>query len=164
MASRRRPTAADAANATRLLLDGLAAGRDLFDVVGEVAPLHPRYNTFPGEVFLRVGADALQVAGISRQAPLDHERFLERLLSECEFRGRDNRKIRYALLAVAAIHGGVEPDLLDEVVQWHTDDFWEYALFAAAAYIRAAAERQAMSVQTVCQQVRDRQPASAPGH
>jgi hypothetical protein len=41
-------------------------------------------------------------------------------------------------LAAAATHGGTEPDLLDEVSWWQTDDFWEYALFAAVAYIRAS--------------------------
>jgi hypothetical protein len=34
-----------------------------------------------------------------------------------------------------------EPDLLDEAAWWQTDDFWRYALFAAVAYIRAAASR-----------------------
>jgi hypothetical protein len=29
-----------------------------------------------------------------------------------------------------------EPDPLDEVVWWRTDDFWQYALFAAIAYPR----------------------------
>ena len=29
--------------------------------------------------------------------------------------------------------------LLDEVAWWQTDDFWQYALFAATACIRAAA-------------------------
>jgi hypothetical protein len=30
----------------------------------------------------------------------------------------------------AATHGGVEVDLLDEVVHRATDDFWSYASFA----------------------------------
>jgi hypothetical protein len=34
------------------------------------------------------------------------------------------------VLAAAAVHGGTEPDLLDEVSWWQTDDFWQYALFA----------------------------------
>ena len=56
-------------------------------------------------------------------------------------RGRQNTKLQYAVLAAAALHGGTEPDLLDEVAWWQTDDFWHYALFAAVAYIRAAASR-----------------------
>jgi hypothetical protein len=34
------------------------------------------------------------------------------------------------VLAAAALHGGTEPDLLDEVAWWQADDFWQYALFA----------------------------------
>jgi hypothetical protein len=34
-----------------------------------------------------------------------------------------------------------QPDLLDEAVWRQTDDFWQYAMFAAIAYIRAAADR-----------------------
>jgi hypothetical protein len=39
--------------ARRVLLDGLARDADIFELVSELAPLHPRDNTFPGEVFLR---------------------------------------------------------------------------------------------------------------
>jgi len=28
-------------------------------------------------------------------------------------------------LAAAALRGGAEPDLLDEVAWWQTDDFWQ---------------------------------------
>jgi hypothetical protein len=57
------------------------------------------------------------------------------------FRGRQNTKLQYAVLATAALHGGTEPDLLDEVAWWQAGDFWQYALFAAVACIRAAASR-----------------------
>jgi hypothetical protein len=49
-------------------------------------------------------------------------------------------------LAAAAVHGRTEPDLLDEVAWWQTDEFWKYALFAAIAYIRAAASRAGVPV------------------
>ena len=45
----------DALTATRSLLDGLARDADIFGIVSELAPLQPRNNTFPGEVFLRPG-------------------------------------------------------------------------------------------------------------
>ena len=83
----------------------------------------------------------------------------DRFLPECTFRGRDKRKLRFAVLAVAALHGGAEPDLLEEVGWWQTDDFWQYALFAAAAYIRAAASRAGMPVRQACQDL-----AQRPGH
>jgi hypothetical protein len=47
------------------------------------------------------------------------------------------------VLAAAALHGGVEPDLLGEAAWWQADDFWQYAMVAAVGYIRAAAERAA---------------------
>ena len=56
--------------ARRVLLDGLARDADIFELVSELAPLHPRDNTFPGEVFLRLAADALNWCGASRADPL----------------------------------------------------------------------------------------------
>ena len=45
--------------ARRVLLDGIARDADIFELVSELAPLHPQDNTFPGEVFLHLAADAL---------------------------------------------------------------------------------------------------------
>jgi len=75
----------------------------------------------------------------------------ERFLAECAFRSRDCKKIQYAVLAAAAVHGGTEPDLLDEVSWRQTDDFWQYALFAAVACIRAAASQAGVPVVQACQ-------------
>ncbi len=83
--------------------------------------------------------DALDWCRASRADPLPLEGLRERFLPEAAFRGRRNAKLQYAVLAAAALYGGTEPDLVDEVVWWQTDDFWQYALFAAVAYIRAAA-------------------------
>ena len=47
---------------------------------------------------------------------------------------------------LTALHGGTDPDLLDEVAWWQSDDFWQYALFATAAHIRAAASRAGVAV------------------
>jgi len=43
----------------RVRLDGLARDADTFEPVSGLAPLHPRNNTFPGEVFLHLAGDAL---------------------------------------------------------------------------------------------------------
>jgi hypothetical protein len=99
----------------RLLLDGLARDADISGLMSELAPLHPRDNTFPGEVFLRLAADALDWCGARQADPLLPEGMRERFLPECIFRGRQNRNLQYAVLAAAALHGGTEPDLLDEV-------------------------------------------------
>ncbi len=77
----------------------------------------------------------------------------ERHLPERAFRGREKRKLQFAVLAAAALRGGAEPDLLDEVAWWQTDDFWQYAMFAAIAYIRAAAERAGVPFRQVCQEL-----------
>jgi hypothetical protein len=142
--------------ARRILIGGLAGGADILALVSQLAPLHPGNDTFPGEVFLRLGADALGRCGASRTDPVALEGIADRFLPECTFRGRDKRKLRFAVLAVAALHGGAEPDLLEEVIWWQTDDFWQYALFAAVAYIRAAADRSGMPVRQVCQELSQR--------
>lgn len=151
MPARRQPTSEDAATARRVLLDGLARDADIADLESELARLHPQNNTFPGEVFLGVAADALSWCQASRSDPVPLEALSERFLPECAIRGRRNKKFQYAVLAAAAVHGGTEPDLLDEVAWWQTDDFWQYALYAAVAYIRAAASRADVPVRNACQ-------------
>jgi hypothetical protein len=156
MPIRKRVTAEDTVTARRILLDGLARDADIFGLVTELAPLHPQNNTFPGEVFLHVAADALDWCRASRADPLPLEGLRERFLPECTLRGRENKKLQYAVLAAAAVHGGTEPDLLDEVAWWQADHFWQYALFAAAAYIRAAASRAGVPVRQACQELAQR--------
>ena len=145
--------------ARRVLLDGLARDADIFELAGELAPLHPRDNTFPGEVFLRLAADALDWCEASRADPLSLEGLRERFLPECAFRGRQNAKLQYAVLAAAAVYGGTDPDLLEEVAYWQTDDFRQYAMYATVAYIRAAARRAGVPVRQACQDL-----AQRPGH
>jgi hypothetical protein len=141
------------ATARRILLDGLARDTEVAELAGELVPLHPRDNTFPGEVLLQVAADALDWCGASRADPLSLEQMRERFLPEYAFHGRQNKKLQFAILAAAALRGGTEPDLLDEVAWWQTDDFWQYALYAAVAYIRAAAERAGLPARQVCQEL-----------
>ena len=142
--------------ARHVLLDGLARDADLFEVLSGLAPLHPRNDTFPGEVFLRLAADALQWCRANRAEPLPLEGLRERFLPECAFRGRQNAKLQYAVLAAAAVHGGTEPDLLDEVAWWQADDFWQYAMYAAVAYIRAAASPAGVPVRQACWELDER--------
>jgi hypothetical protein len=139
-----------------------ARGADVFELLSKLAPLHPRDNTFPGEILLRLAADALDWCGASRADPLALEGIRERFLAEYTFRGRQNKKLQYAVLVAAALRGGTEPDLLDEVAWWQTDDFWQYALFATVAYIRAAASRTGVPVRQVCQHLAQRQHHPAP--
>jgi hypothetical protein len=159
MPGRKRPAPEDAATARRVLLDGLARDADLFEVLSGLAPLHPRNDTFPGEVFIDLAADALEWCGASRAGPLPLEGIRERFLPEASFRGWQNAKFQYAVLAAAGVHGGIEPDLLDEVASWQADDFWQYAMYAAIVYIRAAASRVGLPVRQACQDLHER-----PGH
>ena len=40
------------------------------------------------------------------------------------------------------IHGGVQPDLLDDTYWWgDIEDFWIYAFYTLAVVVRAAADR-----------------------
>jgi hypothetical protein len=162
MPARKRPTPEDTVTARQTLLDGLARDVDIVELESELVPLHPRDNTFPGEVFLRLAADALDWCGTSRADPLPLEGLRERFLPERAFRGRQNSRFQYAVMAAAALHGGTEPDLLDEVAWWQTDDFWQYALFATVAYIRAAASRAGVPVLQACQDLSQRSGDPAP--
>jgi hypothetical protein len=156
MPARKRPTPQDSATARRILLDAIARDTGVSELAGELAALHPRDDTFPGEVFLQVAADALEWCGASRADPLALEGMPERFLPECAFRGRENKKLQFAVLAAAALRGGAEPDLLGEVAWWQTDDFWQYALWAAVAYIRAVASRAGVPVRRVGQELAQR--------
>ena len=144
--AKKSPTDRDRADAVSSLLSGLVRGDDLFALAAAIEHLHPRHNTFPGEVFLRLCVDALDLAGVAGDNPIAYEGLLDKHLPEHRFRGRAHRKIQFAVLAGAAARGGIEPDLLDEVVQWQSDDFWWYALSATVAVIRACAERSEQSV------------------
>ncbi|MCL1601056.1 MAG: hypothetical protein M3112_05925 [Actinomycetia bacterium] len=154
--ARQGPTEEDRDEALRRVLSGLAAGDDVFEIAVSVADLHPKHNTFPGEVFMELAADALEIADATRTEPIPYEGLRETYLPECEFRGKDNRRIQYAILTSASVRGGLEPDLLDEVVWWYADDYWRYALYAAVALIRAGADRQGVTVAHMVERLADR--------
>ena len=50
----------------------------------------------------------------------------------------------------------VEPDLLDEAPRWQADDFWQYALLAARANVRAAADPAGVPVREACGALSDK--------
>jgi hypothetical protein len=78
MGAQHRPTDDDRRVVIQLALSGLAEGRDLGAIASQLAPLHPRNDTFPGELLLDLAADALEVAGASRESPLEFEGIRER--------------------------------------------------------------------------------------
>lgn len=137
----------DRVEATRRALAALARGDDLDSIVGAVADLHVRHNTFPGEQFMRLAADALRHAGVSRDDPVDYEALLPNHLPEVDLRGKRRSRFQYAVLAAFALHGGMKPDLLDEVAYW-IEQYWEFALLALIAIIRACAEQSRTTPET----------------
>jgi hypothetical protein len=62
------PHPGDGVTARRILLAGLARDAGIFGLVPELAPVHPGNSTFPGEVFLGLGAGAL--AGVRPAGPI----------------------------------------------------------------------------------------------
>ena len=133
-----RPTDDEYVEARRRFLAGLGRGDDANRLVADIADLHVRHNTFPGEVFMALAADALAVAGVEREPGVVYRELLSTYLPEAAFRGREHRRIQYAVLTVYAVHGGLEPDLLDEVTYW-IEQYWTDAPYAAVAIVRASA-------------------------
>jgi hypothetical protein len=161
----KRPSAQAAAIVRQILLDGVANEVDVVEILGQLAPLHPRNDTFPGEILLRLGADALDWAGVDRAGVDRANRSISRgcLSGSCPrstFAGRDRRKLQFAVRAAAAQRGGVEVDLLDEVAWRQSADFWRFAAHAAVAYIRAVAYRAGVPASEVCHGFTQEQPPS----
>ena len=146
-----RLTDADRQAAAVELLDGLGRGDDLDVVIAKAAARHPKNDTFPGEVFLDIARDALDLAGAARESPIGYEGLID--LIDWPLRGRQNAKLQYTILAAASGRGGLEPDLLAEVAWWQTDDFWRYATLTAAGYIRAAADRLDRPIADICSEL-----------
>ena len=74
MAKQQGPTAEDRATAIRVALAGIAGGVELGDAAARLVPLHPKNDTFPGEVLLELAADAIEESGASREQPLEFRR------------------------------------------------------------------------------------------
>jgi hypothetical protein len=155
MAPWHAPSAEEATQAVELLLAALETGSDIFDALEQIRPLHPKDNTFPGEVFIHLAARALAEGGVSPGSPISAEGLVAKYLPEAEFHGRQNNKFRFAALVVAATHAGVEFDLLEEVAYWGTDDFWSYGALAAVAWIRAVASDRDLTMTELCRRLRD---------
>jgi hypothetical protein len=153
----KRPTLEDRHDAARAALAGIAAGTDPVDLARQLETFHPERYTFPAEVFLDLAADALDISGASRDHPVDYSGIRERYLSEVSFRGKtQHHRSHYALRAVAMMKAGVDPDLLDEVSWWHSDDLWLWSLYALYAYVRVATERTGDNPAKVCTKIATR--------
>jgi hypothetical protein len=107
MVAKKPLTSEDRSRAIRIALQGIAAGVDFADLARQLEVLHSKNDSFPGEVFLELAADALEEGGISRDQPVDYEGIRERYVPERQFRGRTgHHRSHYALGAVAMIRAG----------------------------------------------------------
>jgi hypothetical protein len=152
-----RPTADDRTKAIRVALSGIADDLELGQVAALLAPLHPKNNTFPGEVLLELATDAIEGARASRERPLEFEGIRQRHLPERPGTHEGPApQGRVCAAAAAMVRAGVDPGLLDEVSWWRTDDLWFWALEALVTYVRAAAEHGAETVATICERIASR--------
>jgi hypothetical protein len=140
---------ADAAHAAaqEAFLTALREGADLHDVEAAVRRTTAKEFT-PDIAVLEVAVAAMDLAGADRTSPLNKADLVGRHLSEVQFRNQRalQERTTYAINAVAAIRGGLEPDILDDTYWWHVRDIVEYAVLAAVAYVRAGAERRGKPV------------------
>ena len=155
--ARKVPTDDDRVEAIRIALSGIARDGDLGDVRWQLEPLHPKDNTFPGEVFLGLAADAIELSGASPENPIEFEGIRERYLPECGAHTKaQHQHSKFALRAAAMIRAGVDPGLLDEISWWRSDDLWIWSFDVLVVYVRAAADRLDLPVDSVCERIADR--------
>jgi len=57
-------------------LSGLARGADANQLTADIAELHRRNNTFPGEVLMELAADALDLADYGRDRRVEYRALL----------------------------------------------------------------------------------------
>jgi hypothetical protein len=101
-------------------LSGIADGLELGELAVLVDSLHPRNDTFPGEVLLELAADAIEEAGASREQPLEFDGIRKRHLPEDRAHTKaQHHRADYALRAAAMVRAGVDAGLLDEVICRH---------------------------------------------
>jgi hypothetical protein len=154
MAARHRPSDDDRLKAVDVALSGLVRDDDLRDVAARLELLHPRNDMFPAEVLLELAADAIAVSGASVRSPLEFEAVRGRFLPDGVAHTKaQHDKSKFAFRAAAMLHGGVDPGLLDEVQWWQSNDLWYWSLEALVAYVRAAADRLAVPVESVCRRI-----------
>ena len=146
---------ADRIEAKRLLLAWLTSGGDDLGSLQLTAfELHVEHNTFPGDEFARVALQALEIAKVEHDDPIAYETLLAEHLPEVELRGKENRKIRFTVMSVASLRGGLDPDVLEEVIYWN-DDYWRYSLWASIALIRASAAKTGIPVANFAHRLAD---------
>lgn len=140
--------------AQRALLVALRDGADLSAVEAEVRRT-ARKGFTPDVAALRLGVAAMDLAAVDLSQPLEKAALVTRHLAEIEFRNQRalQERTAYAINAVAAIRGGLEPDIVNDMYWWRSRDIVEYALLAAVAYVRACAERRGQAIEAFAEEL-----------
>jgi hypothetical protein len=133
--------------AQQALLVALRGGADLAAVEAAVRRT-ARKGFTPDIAALQVGVAAMDLAAVDRARPLEKADLITRHLAEIEFQNQRalQERTAYAINAVAALRGGLQPDIVNDMYWWRTRDIVEYAVLAAVAYVRACADRRGQSV------------------
>ncbi len=134
--------------AQRALLDGLRRGDDLDELERAVRRSKAKGFT-PDVAVLEVGVAAMDLAEVDRSTPIAKADLISLHLSEIDFRNQRalQERTTYALNIIAAMRGGLEPDILEDMYWWRIRDIVEYAVIAATAYVRACAQRRQQPIQ-----------------
>jgi hypothetical protein len=134
--------------AQRALLDGLRRGDDLDELERAVRRSKSKPFT-PDVAVLQVAVAAMDLAGVDRSTPIAKAELITLHLQEINFRNQRalQERTTYAVNIIAAMRGGLEPDILEDTYWWHTRDIVEYAVIAATAYVRACAQRRQQPVE-----------------
>jgi hypothetical protein len=115
---------------------------------------HDDRSTFPAEILMELAADAFLATGATRADRLDIDGLAERLLAEWPARGNvGHSKRRHCVQGAVLIAAGAEPE---RTGWWSVDDLWRHALGAVIVFVRAAAERRAIPVASVCEELMPR--------
>ncbi len=143
--------------ARQTLLDGLARDIDIFELMSELLPLHPRDNTFPGEVFLRLAADALDWCGPAGPARCPWRDYASGSCPSAPSAAGKTRSSSTQCWPQQPSMAGPTRTCLMRSPGGRPTTSGKYALFATVAYIRAAASRAGVPVRQTC---RDLAPPS----
>jgi len=110
-----------------------------------VAPNHVLRHFTPDVAMLDLAITALALACSPGDEPLQYEGLRERYLPEVTFRGRvEHRNSQYALYAAACMHGGLQPDLLNDAGWWQPPLGSTASRFATPAVSRSVVHRRAL--------------------
>ena len=142
-------------SAQGLIFEGVRAGSSVFEIEDAIRELagSGRWGYGLTERLLALGIGALELGGFSSEDPLEYEGLRERYLPEAHFRGKTaHRNSQYAFYAIAAIRGGLQPDIGADTGWWQSE-LWPWVLCALVALLRAGAEHRGVEVSVLTEEL-----------